>query len=245
MAEVPRPTVLALTHAQRARTAVAACDAVRWPSDDEQVAVPFVEQAGSLLLIVTDEQRQDLLDIGSGCVALNAPEIASVRLSGDFWPVAGNAAEDILTEIRACHRECLDCPTRRLSQLVGFQVDLVELKVGNGYRRVDLSAYVTAQPDWVLALGIQVRAHLNAAHGDVVLQAACARAGQRPDQVISAQLEWIDGHGVELSMIDESGGRWIRCEYDVPVVDPERLSATVHQSLELAVARAKQPPAEG
>jgi hypothetical protein len=28
-------------------------------------------------------------------------------------------------------------------------------------------------------------------------------------------------------MIDETGGRWIRCEFDAPAVDPERLSSAL------------------
>lgn len=241
-----RPALVALTPAQRARTAVAACDAVRWPDGDEPVPVPFVEQNGSLLLIVTDDQRQHLLEIAGGCVAIDAHALGSVRLSGDFWPVADAAARDVLDEIRACHGECLNCPGRRLTQLVGLQVDRVELRMSDGtYRLVDLPGYMQARPDWVLALGVQVQEHLNAAHGEDVLGAACALAGQPIEQVLSAHLDWIDGYGFEVSMIDESGGRQLRCDFPSPVVEPARLSTAVHECLARAIALAEPPTSEG
>lgn len=237
MTEDLPPALIPLTPAQRARTAVVACGAVRWPSGDEPVLVPFVEQGGSLLLVVTDEQRQHLLDCGGGCVTLDARRLGSVSMSGSFAPVAEPAAREVLDQMRACHAECLDCPGLWLSQLVRLQVDLVELRVpGGGYRRIDLDAYVQAQPDWVIALGVQVQQHLNAAHGEDVLAAACALTGQRPEQVLAAELDWIDSHGFAIGLLDEAGGRRIRCDFARPVTDPERLATAVHERLARAAA---------
>ncbi len=207
--------------------------------------MPFVEQGGSLLLVVTDEQRQYLLDVGAGCVALDAHGLGSVRLSGDFWPVAAAAARDVLDEAQACHAECLDCPGRRLSHLVGLQVELVEWRVpGGGYHPVDLHGYLLAQPDWILALGVHVQEHLNAVHREEVLEAACALAAQRTGQVLSAQRDWIDGYGFEVSMIDESGGRQLRYDFPSPVFEPYGLSTAVHESLGRAAAE-RPPTSEG
>lgn len=243
MLDDTRPALVALTRAQRARTAVAACDAVRWPDSDEQGPMPFVEQDGSLLLIVTDEQRRQLLGLGGGCVALDAKALGAVRLHGNFWPVADVAARDLVDEIRACHAECLNCPGQRLSQLVGLQVELVELRMpGGDYRHVDLHGYVLARPDRVLALGVQLQEHLNIAHGDEVIEAASALAGQQTGQVLSAQLDWIDGYGFEVSLIDVSGGRQLRCDFPTPVVDPDHLSEAVHQCLARAISSAEEPP---
>ncbi len=205
------------------------------------VPVPFVDECGSLLLIVNDLQRQLLLKFGGGCVALDARALGSVRLSGDFWPVTGVAARQVIDEIQACHAKCLNCPVRRLSQLVRLQVNLVELRVpGGDYVRVDLPAYVQAEPDWVLALGVQLQAHVNIAHRDEVLEAACALTGQQTEQVLAAQLDWVDGYGFEVSMIDETGGWQLRYAFSSQVIDPDRLWSTVQEGLARATALARR-----
>ena len=137
-------------------------------------------------------------------------------------------------------------PGRRLSQLVGLQVELVEWRVpGGGYHPVDLHGYLLAQPDWILALGVQVQEHLNAVHREEILEAACALAGQRTGQVLSAQLDWIDGYGFEVSMIDETGGRQLRYDFPSPVFEPYGLSTAVHESLASAAATRQRPTGEG
>ena len=140
----------------------------------------------------------------------------------------------------------LDCPGRRPSKLVRLQVELVECRVpGGGYHPVDLHGYLLAQPDWILALGVQVQEHLNAVHREDVLEAACALARQRTGQVVSAQQDWIHGYGFEESMIDESGGRQLRYDFPSPVFDPRGLSTAVHESLARAAATRQRPAGEG
>jgi hypothetical protein len=230
----------ALTLAQQARTAVAASVAL-WLNGDQLLAVPFVEEAGSLLLLVDAEQQQDLLEGSTGYAVLGSPLIASVRIAGSFWAVPHTVADEILAEMRACHLECLDCPARRVTRVVGLQVERVELELDEGSRPVDIDAYESAQPDWVLAVGIPVLGHLNAAHSEEVFAAAAAVTGQSPDHLISAQVEWIDGLGFDVSMVDETGGQWMRFEFAAPVVDPDRLSVTVHESLTYASRSTSRP----
>lgn len=63
----------------------------------------------------------------------------------------------------------------------------------------------------------------------------CALGSTR--QVLAAQLDWSDGHGVQLSLIDETGGRSMRCDFPVPVGDPDFLSDAVHLLLDRAALR--------
>ncbi len=216
-----------------------ACHAVRWSAGDDEVIVPFVEQRGSLLLLVSGHQRERLLDSGGGWVTLDAHTLGSVRLTGEFRAVAQATSREVLDRVRACHRECLDCPARGLSDVVALEVDLVELGTpGCGYQPIDVVGYVQAQPDWMLALGVQIQQHLNADHLHLVVAAACAFTGVRTEQVLSAQVEWIDGCGFDVGVIDESGGRRLRVEFANPVVDPDQLSDAVHVELERAAGPA-------
>lgn len=238
-----RSALAALTTAQRARTAVAAADAALWNRAGHPVLLPFVEQGGSLLLLTTGHQRQHLLEFGAGCVDFSAHALGSVRLSGDFWPVADQAARSLLDDLQPCHPECRSCPGRQPAELVGLQVDLVELSAaGGGYRRVDLDAYVVAQPDWVLAVGVNVQQHLNTAHSDEVRAAAAALAGRGDGQVLAAQLEWVDRCGFELSAVDETGGRWLRSDFPRPVFDPDQLSTVLHDCLARVIERGPGSP---
>ena len=232
MLDCLHPSAASMPDPVRARTVLAACSSVGWTREGETYTAPFVDEAGSLLMMVAEDVRNDLLEAGTGRLELAAtPAIGVVQLVGTFWPVATSVAQNVLAEVRACHVECADCPNRRITHLVGMQVDQVELQAEGDFCLVDLDAYAVAEPDWFVAVGVNVSDHINAVHQDDVVDAASRFAAEPPEAILTAQIAWMDRSGFEISLIDESGGRWIRVDYSRPVVAPDRLSEAAHAAL--------------
>ncbi len=225
--------LLALSPARRARTALAASSVIHWDHDGESTEAAFLEEAGSLMLLVSAPIGRRLLDIGTGQVAFGElNSIGDVRLSGDFWPVAGQVADLTMRELRSWHAQCGDCPSRVATDLVGLQVEKVEARLpGEPFRRVDLDDYQQAMPDDIIAVGLRLAAHLNLEHHDAARQAAAALVDVSPDDLLAARVDWIDATGIELSVIDAGGGHRWRAGFAERVTCAEQLPSAVHRWL--------------
>lgn len=233
----PPTSLLTLTPAQRARTALAACSFVSWCHDGETGVAPFLEEDGSLLLLVNRPVSRQLLGASAGQVevGLNA-SIGVLRLSGNFHRVDAEIADPTLRMVQEWHSQCQDCPGRTATHLVGLKVERVEQwSFGEGFLDVELDSYRSAQPDDLLALGIRLADHLNSDHPGEVREVASALTGT--EDLLAARIEWVDSTGLELSMIDLHGSQRIRSELPTSVTRPDLLASAVHGWLDLHLSQ--------
>ncbi len=226
--------VASLSPATRARTALAACSWLAWATDDDQSRAPYFDSSGSPVLLVERRTSHELLDLGYAATELGAlPELGVVRLQGTLWPVAGNAYLDALRQFRLEHAECADCCGPRRSHLVGLRVDRVEVSGpgGGAVTTVDLDDYALAAPDPVITHSLSVRGHLNAMHGDDLIQLAARTLELPPESVLAVSVDWIDAWALEISVIDESGALTHRLPFRTPLTTMDDLGGQLHAFL--------------
>lgn len=226
--------VLELTVAERARTVLSSADVLLWNHQDEPVAGAFVEEVGSPTLVLSRTVGADLLGAASGQLQTYPhPSLGTLQLCGDFWPLTDDASLAMLSTMWCRHAECGVACRNRLCRLVGMRVDRAQiwLPEEQRVRELDPEHYQLAKPSEILAAGVKLAAHLNADHQTELRQAAGGSSGLRRAGVLSAQIDWIDADGFDLSVIDADGGRQWRHPFGVPPETAEELSATMHRSL--------------
>ncbi len=235
----PPSSLLALSPAERARTALAACSFVSWRHDDQTTVAPFLEEDGSLLLLVTEAVARRLIEVGGGQVevGLNA-SIGVLRLSGEFLEVPEDVARPTIRMVHEWHADCTDCPGRTATHLVSLQVERAQQwSFGDGFVEVDLQAYEEAHPDALLAIGIRLADHLNSDHPAEVREVASILTGSQ--DLLAARIEWVDAYGLELSAIDSLGSSRVRSDLPGIVTEPEQLASAVHRWLDLHSSQAR------
>lgn len=221
----------ALSYAQRARSVVTACPTLAWVSGDEAGIAPYYEECGSPMVLATDQAATALLETNTGRVEFGLhPRVGMVRLCGQFWPLAGQHAQDSLEAERRRHADCLDCPTWRFSRVIGLQVVTVAIRLPgeSGYRPIELDDYVLAEPDPMVAVGATMAAHLNADHGAEIAELAAAQLKMPAADVIGARIGVVDAAGFELSVVDLLGGRDVRVPFEIPPSTPSDLPDAMH-----------------
>jgi len=223
-----------LSPAARARTVLAAGTWLSWSAADSLCSAPYFEETGSPVLLVERETSDQLLDIGyASTTSYVLPDLGTVRLGGELWPVVGNGYGSALREFRLLHAECTDCCGARRSHLVGVRLDRVELAPPRSeeFHTVDLDAYLLAASDPIIMHSSRVGAHLNLDHHGDLLILAARLLDQRDEQLVAASVEWIDAFGVDLTVIDDEGSQTFRFPFRVPLSSMDDLGGQLHRLL--------------
>jgi hypothetical protein len=106
---------------------------------------------------------------------------------------------------------------------------------------VGLDEYALADPDIVRAHGPRIMTHLNHAHPEPIAAAAAQVLGVTPDQLIGARLSGMDSAGVEISVVDPSGGRTAVVPFARPVHDIDELVEALRSVLAREVRASRKP----
>jgi hypothetical protein len=212
---------------------LAAC---RWLSalEDANGRAPYFEDCGSPVLMVERGTSAQLLDIGRATVELVAlPELGTVWLGGQSWPMAGDSYLSALRQVQMEHAGCVNNCGPRRSHLVGIRVEDVEVSdpITGLVEAVDLDEYLAATPDPIISHSLDVRTHLNAAHHEELMVLASRLVGTPPERLMAASLEWIDAWGLEMAVIDDDGADTHRIAFRVPLTTMDDLGGRLHQLL--------------
>lgn len=219
----------AISPASRARSIVATEPSASWTYEGETCALSFVDEAGTPLLLVPSDTYERMLVAGRSELLVRFPETAgAVLLAGHFWSVADSIASSMLRQIRSAHASCCGCPETRASHVVGIDIVEIELRLTDGQRwSIPPEDYQRAQVDELTVVGLQLAEHVGRSHGPELRQAAADLTGQRPENVLSASVEWIQPDGVSLVVIDDTQARRVWRPFDRPATTTEDLIAEV------------------
>jgi len=202
-----------------------------WNTDDHSFSAPYFEQGGEPVLLVERQASEALLSAGYAISESHLlPELGTLRLGGALWPVAGDTYLAAVREFRLLHAECADCCGPLRSHLVGVRLDRVELAPpgADGFIPIRLDAYAAAVPDPVIGESVRVRTHLNSEHSGDLLLMASRLLGVPTDELAAASVDWIDAHGLDLTVIDDQGSHTLRCPFRQPLTTMDDLGRRLH-----------------
>jgi len=205
-----------------------------WSAGGATVHAPFIEEAGSPVLLVGRLESEQLLRTGHAWAESPASgELGSLRIGGTLWPVTADACLDSLQTFRLEHAECRDCWGPLRSHLVGLRVDFVVLSDPRTgvLSTIDPDEYAAARPDPLVAAGLRIRQHLNADHQDDLLTFGARLLGVDRSRLAAVTVEWIDGDGLELAVIDGVGSAIRRLPFRLPLAGVKELGDQLHHLL--------------
>lgn len=235
-----QPPLTHLSPADRARSVVAAGGSLIWNTDAAAGSAPFYEQYGSPMLLATDETAAELLAAGRGRVLLDLhPHVGIVELSGRFWSLATHDTLQVLEALRRSHETCPRCTVRRVTRVIGLQVTAATLRLPGdpNDHPISLDDYELAGADPMVAVGINLAAHLNTHHPAEISALAAALLRIRPAEIAAAYVGPIDGRAFELSILDESGAHVMVLPLERSVADPADLPDVLHDAIAAATER--------
>lgn len=228
-----------LTLAARARTIAAVRGSAAWLTDERADRAAYLDQFGTPMLLVTDDDAAALMASGTGRIVLDAhPRLGIVELAGQFWTVTGPGAEATLDGARRDHPDCVRCEARRCTRVIGLQVVTAAVRLPGEVEShpIPFDAYESAGPDQLITWGASIAAHVNAAHQAELATLAAALTRQPLTRVIGASVGAVDGEGFELSVVDATGGGLVVVPLPYPVVDPRALPDALHRAITTAVS---------
>lgn len=229
-----------LSFAQRARSVVAASSSLAWVSADGDAGVaPYYEECGSPMMLASDEAAYLLVEASAGRVELGLhPRIGIVRLSGQFWQLAGFEAREVLETERRRHAECADCPAWQFSRVIGLQVVTIAIRLPGepDYRPIELDDYVLAEPEPMVAVGATMAAHLNTDHEIEIAEFAATVLRKPIGSVLGARVGVVDAAGFDLSVVDTFGGQDLRVPFHRPLSTPADLPEAMHAVIANAIS---------
>lgn len=237
-------TLLAgMSAAARARSTVAAGSSLIWATGRDAGTTVYFEECGSPMLLATDETAAELLGAGAGRIVLDLhPRLGLVRLTGQFWPLAGRDAEPALEALRTRHADCSGCDGVPYSRVIGLQVVTVSIRLPGDpvHRPIDLDDYVLAEPEPMVTVGAGIAAHLNADHEPENRALGANLLGEGLGHVAGARVGAVGAAGFELAVVDQTGGWLLTVPFEHPAEDVHQLQRDFHAAITAATGRARR-----
>lgn len=227
-------SLIGLTNAERARSALAASSSLAWVAGTEAGSALFYEECGFPILLTTDGAAEDLMRAGAGRITLDQhPHVGLVRLVGEFWPLANADALPRLEAIKRDHRDCTNCISHQLSRMIGLHVVTAAIRLPGEreFRPISLDDYTAATPDPVVACGAVIAAHLNTAHQAEIRSVGANLLEAPAAQIAGASIGAVSSFGFELSISTDQGGRVLALPFDIPPVDEADLQRSFRRAL--------------
>lgn len=233
------PDLPAPTHAERARTLVAARRtatlstlALDPPGHPYGSLVTYGVHEGAPVLLVSElaEHTKNLRADARGSLLVaeadegNPLALGRVTLLGRFVEVVGApraAAVDAYVKANPSARGYASFGDFGL-----WRLDVTSARWIGGFGRmswVSAEDWARAEPDPVAVFAEDVRAHMNADHAEALV--LCCRAFSRASGVASAVLTGVDRYGFEMSAETPEGARPIRVAFSRSVTTPDEVRA--------------------
>jgi hypothetical protein len=232
----PARRTSALPAPVRARTALRLASPAAWTLGHrtDQVVAPFVDCAGTPLLMVSREQADALLEPGRVTAVITpAGAVGTVMISG--WPREAGP-DEFAAEVAAYRVDHVDCgPGCRPDGPVVVAVEVSHVRITGGddhvFRPVALTDYRRATPDAFLLQSSAVVDHLNSAHNAELITIAAALRATADESILGAWIREVDPDGLVLTVIDVAGADDVELRFDRHLSSIDDLGSHLHRLL--------------